>query len=254
MRSSMARLAMRSPASRITPPASTSGSPTRIPRPLTSASDVAPTSTHRSFTLLALERSSCWSRWIGFFPTTPGTSPSRARTVTRWPTTTCASQPPISSTKRKPLASMWVIWSPISSMWPASITRGEPSGLTSAKELPLTSTLTRSAKVSASARHTRAGRTSNPEGPAASSRRSRKSICMRGLAESGRGAVSGGSAGEPGSRGAGEPGSRGAGEPGSRGAGRGKYRELRSPPPPIGSHRSLSGSGTRISLLGSSLG
>ena len=40
-------------------------------------------------------RSSSSSRWIGLRPTTPGTGPFAVATVTRWPTSTCGSQPPI---------------------------------------------------------------------------------------------------------------------------------------------------------------
>ena len=54
-------------------------------------------------------------------------------------------------------------------MCPASIRRGFPFGFRAATELPCTSAQTSSAKPSASARHTRAGACSKPEGPAVSS-------------------------------------------------------------------------------------
>jgi hypothetical protein len=41
-------------------------------------------------------------RWIAFFPTTPVTCPPRPSSVTRCPTKTCASQPPIPSKLRYP--------------------------------------------------------------------------------------------------------------------------------------------------------
>src|SRR5712692_10094207 len=63
---------------------------------------------------------------------------------------------------------------PISSMCPANMTRGTPSGFTVATELPVTSLVTRAANESASARHTRAGAVSNPEGPGVSRRGLRK--------------------------------------------------------------------------------
>src|SRR5690606_21205425 len=69
---------------------------------------------------------------------------------------------------------MWVTMRPISSMWPASITRGTPPGLRMANELPLTSDSTLSAIRSASARQIRAGAISYPLGPGASSSASRK--------------------------------------------------------------------------------
>ena len=70
----------------------------------------------------------------------------------------------------KPSSSMWVTITPISSMWPASITRGRPPGFTIAYELPATSARTSSAKDCASFRHARAGAASKDEGPGVSSR------------------------------------------------------------------------------------
>src|SRR5438552_11298376 len=74
----------------------------------------------------------------------------------------------------KPSSSMWLTMIPISSMWPANITRGRPSGLSVANELPATSVSTLSAKRSASARQTRAGAASKADGPGVSRRDVRK--------------------------------------------------------------------------------
>ena len=57
-------------------------------------------STHRSSIFETFSRSSGFIRWIAFLPTTPATSPSRPRMVTRWPTKTCGSQPPMPSKLR----------------------------------------------------------------------------------------------------------------------------------------------------------
>ena len=62
-----------------------------------------------------------------------------------------------------------MIWSPISSMCPANITRGFPLAFKTATELPCTSARTLSANVPTSSRHTRPGASSNPDGPAVSS-------------------------------------------------------------------------------------
>ena len=48
-------------------------------------------------------RSSSFSRWIGFLPTTPGTTPSRVAISTRWPTRMIGSQPPTPVNQRKPV-------------------------------------------------------------------------------------------------------------------------------------------------------
>src|SRR6266540_4574787 len=64
---------------------------------------------------------------------------------------------------------------PISSMWPASMSRGAPWGLSAAMELPCTSAFTSSAKALNSSRQTRAGAVSKPEGPGVSSSRFRNS-------------------------------------------------------------------------------
>ena len=69
---------------------------------------------------------------------------------------------------------MYCTMTPISSMWPSSMIVTAPPALTSAMLLPATSTLTFSAKVSASARQARAAAVSNPEGAGASRRRFRK--------------------------------------------------------------------------------
>src|SRR5690554_2891056 len=68
---------------------------------------------------------------------------------------------------------MCVTMTPISSICPASMMRGEPPGLSTAIEFPLTSASTWSAKPSASVRQTRAGWSSKPLGPGASSSCSR---------------------------------------------------------------------------------
>src|ERR671914_2560107 len=62
---------------------------------------------------------------------------------------------------------------PISSMWPANITRGPPFPPTCASELPATSACTDWANRPASARQTRAGAASKAEGPGVSSSRLR---------------------------------------------------------------------------------
>src|SRR6185436_20282356 len=75
-----------------------------------------------------------------------------------------------------------VIWIPISSIWPANITRGLPLPFNDATELPCTSARTSSANFLTSSRHTRAGACSNPEGPAVLSSFFKKStvfvICL----------------------------------------------------------------------------
>ncbi len=78
----------------------------------------------RPFSSTTFLRWSGSSRWIGLRPTTPGTSPSRPRTSTRWPTRICGSQPPIGANQRKPFSSMWVTTRPISSMWPTTASSG----------------------------------------------------------------------------------------------------------------------------------
>src|SRR5215208_677957 len=70
---------------------------------------------------------------------------------------------------------MYVMMSPISSMWPASMMVGDPPGLTTARLLPVTSFVT-SANARASSRHTLAGADSKPEGPGVSSSRLRNAI------------------------------------------------------------------------------
>jgi len=69
---------------------------------------------------------------------------------------------------------MWVTMIPISSMCPANMSRGRPSGFRVAKELPPTSAVTESTSFSASALQIRAGAASNDEGPGVSSRDFRK--------------------------------------------------------------------------------
>jgi hypothetical protein len=94
---------------------------------------------------------------IGFLPMTPGTTPSRVATTTRWPTRICASQPPIPMKRRKPESSTCVTISPISSLWPTIATDG-PSAVprTRAHTDPMTSVVT-SAKEEAACAKTRAG-------------------------------------------------------------------------------------------------
>jgi len=67
---------------------------------------------------------------------------------------------------------MYVMMTPISSMWPASMMVGEPSPLTTARLLPATSFVT-SANGRASSRQMFAGADSNPDGPGVSRRRFR---------------------------------------------------------------------------------
>ena len=69
---------------------------------------------------------------------------------------------------------MWVTMIPISSMCPANMSLGLPSGFNVAKELPPTSAWTESATFLASARQIRAGAASNEEGPGVSSNDFRK--------------------------------------------------------------------------------
>src|SRR5450830_1703989 len=108
---------------------------------------------------------------MGFLPTTPITSPSRPAKRSRCPTSTCGSQPPIGPMNTKPLSSIQVTMRPISSMCPASMMVGAPSGLTTAKELPCTSRSTLAANRRASSRQMAAGADSKPEGPGVSSSR-----------------------------------------------------------------------------------
>ena len=61
-------------------------------------------STCSPFSSTAFLRSSPSSTWIGLRPITPGTGPERVSTSTRWPTSTCGSQPPDPTTCRKPLS------------------------------------------------------------------------------------------------------------------------------------------------------
>src|SRR3954462_8540036 len=77
---------------------------------------------------------------------------------------------------RNPSSSMWVIMTPISSMWPASITRGDPPSSRVAKEFPATSACTDWANFAASARHTLPGAASNEDGPGVSNSSFRKVI------------------------------------------------------------------------------
>ena len=93
----------------------------------------------------AFVRSSALMRWIGFLPTTPGTVPPRVASSTRWPISTCGSQPPTPVKRRKPPSSMCVTISPISSMWPTTATVAPPAVPgTRAVELPMTSPRTSS--------------------------------------------------------------------------------------------------------------
>ena len=73
--------------------------PARAPR----RRPCAPMSMCRSFSSGAFLRSSAFIRWIGFLPITPGTAPSRVASSTRWPTSTCGSQPPTPVKRRKPV-------------------------------------------------------------------------------------------------------------------------------------------------------
>ena len=60
----------------------------------------------------------------------------------RWPTRTCGSQPPIGPIHAKPSSSIQVTMTPISSMWPASITVTGAPLFTMATLLPATSLVT----------------------------------------------------------------------------------------------------------------
>src|SRR3954470_15366891 len=71
---------------------------------------------------------------------------------------------------------MWVTITPISSMWPASITRGDPPPSRVATEFPATSACTEWANFAASARHTRPGAASKEDGPGVSRSSFRKVI------------------------------------------------------------------------------
>ena len=61
-------------------------------------------------------------------PMTPGTTPSRVASSTRWPTRICGSHPPTPAKRRKPSSSMCVTISPISSMWPTMASVGAARG------------------------------------------------------------------------------------------------------------------------------
>ena len=99
-----------------------------------SSPSFAPTSMCRSFSSATFLRSSCFSRWIGFLPITPVTTPSRVASSTRWPTRICGSQPPTPTKRRKPSSSMCVTMSPISSMWPTTASRRAAAGARHARQ------------------------------------------------------------------------------------------------------------------------
>src|SRR5436190_1933420 len=154
----------------------TATSPTRT-RQRASAPSRAPMSMcmSRSSTTFLLSSSRC--RWTALRPMTPVTGPARVSTTRRWPTSTCASQPPTARNHRKPSSSTWVTISPISSMWPITRRRRagdlpRPLAATSASGVPTTSMLA-CANSPAAASQAWAGARSYPEGPrAASSSRS----------------------------------------------------------------------------------
>ena len=136
-------------------PPITPTSPIRT-RPRASSPSAAPMSMCRSRISGTCLRSSSLSRWIGFLPTTPWTTPSRVAISTRWPTRMIGSQPPTPLNQRKPSSSMWWTISPISSMWPITASSG-PSAVpfTRATVEPTLSWLT-SANAAAASRKTAA--------------------------------------------------------------------------------------------------
>ena len=77
-------------------PSSTPGSPTWT-RPSASALSAAPTSIHRSSNFETLSSSSFFIMCTAFLPITPRTGPAGPSSSTRWPTSTCGSQPPIAA-------------------------------------------------------------------------------------------------------------------------------------------------------------
>src|SRR3954447_19513278 len=157
----------------------TATSPTRTSARAASPSR-APMSMCRSRSSGTRLRSSSRSRWMGLRPTTPGTAPSRVATETRWPTSTCGSQPPTPANHRKSLSSMWVRIRPISSMCPTTATVSPPPvPATRAVEEPSRSPST-SVNAPAWRRQAAAGAPSYPEGPCAARRsRSRSGSAMK---------------------------------------------------------------------------
>ena len=89
-------------ASRPARAAITATSPTRT-SPRASSPSFAPMSMCRSLSSATFLRSSSLSRWIGFLPMTPGTTPSRVATSTRWPTRICVSHPPTPAEAQEPV-------------------------------------------------------------------------------------------------------------------------------------------------------
>ena len=94
IRLSMLRDAMRRLGSVSAEQATTAGSPTRT-RLRASCLFLAPMSIHMELSLVTWSRSSELSRCTDFFPITPSTGPFFPTITTRWPTSTCASQPPM---------------------------------------------------------------------------------------------------------------------------------------------------------------
>ena len=85
----------------------------------------------------------------------------------RWPCSVSAAMPPIVVNESRPFSSMFVIATPISSMWPTSASVGAPSpARTRANDVPSVSEVT-SANAAAASRQMRAGSSSWPEGPEA---------------------------------------------------------------------------------------
>ena len=113
-----------------------------------SSPSFAPMSTCRSFSRIAFLRSSASVRCGGLRPTTPGRIPSRVNTCTRWPTSTCGSQPPDCTTCRKPLSLTWLTSRAISSICPTIASSGcSALPFTRATVVPSRSTETSSAKA-----------------------------------------------------------------------------------------------------------
>ena len=96
MRLSMLRDTMRPFGNSCTSASSTAGSPMRT-RCRVSALLPVPTSIHRSVIFETLSRSSRFIRCTACLPITPCTGPFGPVITTRWPTSTCESQPPIAA-------------------------------------------------------------------------------------------------------------------------------------------------------------
>src|SRR5919112_2146070 len=173
MRLSTEREAMRPFGSSTRSWSMTPTSPTRT-MPFASSASLAPMSIQRFFISETFLRSSGSMTWMAFLPITPTIWPLPVSSLMRCPTRTCESQPPTPVKRSRPLSSMWVTMTPISSMCPASMTFGEPPELIVANEFPILSPPT-SANFPASSLHTLAAASSYPLGPGVESSRFKKS-------------------------------------------------------------------------------